>query len=390
MTPLPLGGAAGLDDPLAAPSAAMNAAVRRDRRWGSRRLALGLSPIPRAGLALLLAGAALGPRGLGVLSESVLGALDPVVSMAFAALGVLAGLEIAVRPPREGRLLAAASLESAVTILMVGAGMATLYWLSSLPKPTAWLLALMLGICAAPSSTAADAPADPRRALATRVGELDDVLPLLLAGLAAAFTMPGAFPQIIWLIGQGILISAAIAIAVWLLITRTSSESEQRVFVIGALLLVGGAATHLALSALFLGLIAGVVWRIADGPAFDDVVRDMRYLQHPLMVLLLVVAGAKLQTSMDLAGLVAAYVVLRIAGKLLGAWLAGRAVMRELPRDLGLALSSPGVVGVAIALEMLLARGASDTSAMLFTIVVLGFLGSEVLSVLIVRREGRT
>ena len=41
----------------------------------------------------------------------------------------------------------------------------------------------------------------------------------------------------------------------------------------------------------------------------------MRYLQHPLTVLLLIVAGSRVTFSADVAGLVLAYVVLRTGGE---------------------------------------------------------------------------
>ena len=46
-------------------------------------------------------------------------------------------------------------------------------------------------------------------------------------------------------------------------LTRASSETEERVFAVSALLLVGGVAAALSLSALFGGLVAGVFWRYA-------------------------------------------------------------------------------------------------------------------------------
>ena len=84
-----------------------------------------------------------------------------------------------------------------------------------------------------------------------------------------------------------------IAVAAWLLVAQTSSDSEQRVFAIGALLLLGGTAAHLSLSALFVGFLAGVFWKATGRPALETLARDMRYLQHPLTVLLLIVAGSR-------------------------------------------------------------------------------------------------
>jgi hypothetical protein len=114
----------------------------------------------------------------------------------------------------------------------------------------------------------------------------------------------------------------------------------------------------------------------------------MRYLQHPLVVLLLVVAGSRLEISIDRVGLVVAYVVVRLAAKRVGGWLAARAVPHGPFVDPGFSLSSPGVVGIAIALNVLQANGGSAASKTLFGVVVVGSLGAELLSLLISRREG--
>jgi hypothetical protein len=374
-------------DPLDAYAAGTTA--QPGRRWPSRRLALGLSPTPRPGLVLLLVGLALGPQGLGVLSASVLTSLDPAVSAALAALGVLVGLHIQVRPHRELRLVAAASIEAGATILIVSGGVVILHALSAATEPALGLLALMLGICAAPSSTAVEDSGEPHHAVAARIGDLDDVLPIVAGVLAVAWTRSGTALSVTGLIVQGGLIALAIAAAAALLTAQTPSASEQRVFSIGALLLLGGAAAHLGLSALCVGLLAGLFWNTTRLAGRDPIARDIQSLQHPLVFLLLLVAGARLELSLALFGLVAAYMVFRIVGKMTGAWLAGRAAP-DLPHDLGLSLSAPGVVAIAIALDLLQAQQGSETSVRLFAIVIAGSLGSELLSWLASRRFGWT
>src|SRR5690242_6759474 len=130
---------AGADDPLDVRLEAVRPGNDRVRRWPLRRLALGLSPTPSAALLLLLVGLALGGNGLGVLSESALTALDPALWAALAALGVLVGLELRLGRKYEARLLAAASVESGVGILIVGTGVALVYFQSLTPTPTPWL-----------------------------------------------------------------------------------------------------------------------------------------------------------------------------------------------------------------------------------------------------------
>ena len=75
----------------------------------------------------------------------------------------------------------------------------------------------------------------------------------LLGGVAIGFSRE-ASPVALFLITLAIAgIAIIVAFAGWLLVGQTDSEREQQVFVVGALLLVGGAAAYLSLSALFVG-----------------------------------------------------------------------------------------------------------------------------------------
>lgn len=351
------------------------------------RIALGLSPTPRPGLVLLPLGMALGPAGLNLLSPSILSYLDPAVSVALAALGVFAGLGLDFRRPREGVLLTAASLEASVTIVIVGAGVLVSHsWFAVSGPPL--LLALMFGISAAVSSTASGDSPDQPLSLATRVGDLDDVLPILLSGLVLASMSQGFSAAALWLAAQTGLIALVIALAGWLLVAQASAVSEQHVFVAGTLLLLGGTAAYLSMSALWVGLLGGIFWSLAGGPARDSIERDMRYLQHPLIVLLLLVAGAQLQPSAGVLGLVAVYVLCRSAGKIAGGWLVSRAVVRGVPSDFGRRLIAPGVIAVAFAVSVLQAGADSEAAKMLLAVAAIGSLASELLSVMAYPQRG--
>jgi hypothetical protein len=115
------------------------------------------------------------------------------VWVALTALGVFVGLDLKVRRPREDRLLVAASLEAGATILVVAGGVLLVHALSpssSLANP--WLFAVMLGLCASSSSTPAEVSTEARQSAALRIGDLDDVLPIVLGALALARERPGS------------------------------------------------------------------------------------------------------------------------------------------------------------------------------------------------------
>lgn len=361
---------------------------RRSPRWGRRRLALGLSPTPGPGLALLLVGVTLGPAGLGVLSTVTLDALDPLASMALAALGILVGLDVRFGGLHEWRLLRAGSLEAAVTIGVVAVG--AMVAASAAPGvfAQAWLVSTMLGICAASSSTVADL--DDLQTHSNRVNDLDDILPIVLTGGVAVWLRAPAFGGLAWLLTQAVLMVGLLAMATLLLVRQASAEGEQRVFTIGAVLLLGGMAASLSLSALAGGLVAGVCWNLAGGAGRDHIVRDLRALQHPLTVPLLVLAGARLVPSMAMLALLLLYVALRAAGRLLGYGLSRRVAFgRAAPATSVWRLTSPGVVGIAIALEF--ARtGDQDLGVLVLSVIVAGALAFDLLSWLLSREALRT
>ena len=354
-----------------------------NRPWTfDRRLALGLLPTPVLGLLVLLVGVALGPHGLSLLTPSVLSYLDPAVSVALAALGVLVGLGLDIRRPRERRLLAAASLEGGFTMLLVGAGVLFILSRWSAPADLApWLLALMLGICASTSATTVTEASDPSRAPDARLGDLDDVLPIVIGGLALAWMREGSLGAAASLAMQASVVALLLALAAWLLVTRASSDSERRVFILGSLLLLGGAAEYLSLSALLAGFVGGTFWSRVGGSGCDHIRRDVYRLQHPLVVLLLVIAGARVGFTPIVFGLAMLYLVFRITGKVVGGLLVRRMIPSDLPSPVGLGLMSPGIVGIAFALNVL--EAGPDGADLVLAVAVAGSVGSELLSVLI-------
>jgi hypothetical protein len=347
-------------------------------RWRSRlQLAQGLAPTPRPWFLLLLTGVALGPYGLGILSDKVLSVLDPAVSAALATLGAFIGMEMDVRRFRPGSLLAAGNVEAVVTLLTVAAGMLAVDALLDSPLVIPWLLAVLLGLCAASSATQPPSPDKD----ATALGGSHDVIPIVL-GLPALAAMRAQTPAEIATLTFGfLLVILAVAVACWLLVSKTSSVTEERVFAIGGLLLLGGAAAYLSSSALFAGFAAGVLWRAAGTDVRDRIAQDLGYLQRPVVGLLLLVAGAKLNVSLALIGFIAFYVLCRIAGKLAGRLLARRLASHRQPDEPS--PLSPGIVGLAFALNVVQVRGHDDIASTLFTIVVVGSFAVDLASLLI-------
>ena len=373
--------------------------ITPDAQTGEVALDPGLGPVPpprplpwhaRFGLSwstgaipvvlMLLLGAALGPAGIAVLTPTVLGVIDPIIPVAVAALGILAGLEF-TRPaaPKRWELLGKASLESLLTGVVVAVGI----WLILPVSPNfqasdMWMVAVVAGLCASMSASLPEVDPHRLRSAATRMRDLDVLLPAIIGALVLA-----SFQSLSPLASLGLALQAAIlalliSATAWLLLTDTSPTTEQRVFSVAALLLVGGIADYLSLSALAGGLLAGLFWGRVGGVARDCIERDVGYLRHPLVVLMLITAGAKTVVTSWVLLLAIAYLLLRIVAKLAGGWLVRRVPGLALRTGVGVSLLPPGVFGIAFALD----AGAmmESSAAAVLSATVLGSIGSQLIA----------
>jgi hypothetical protein len=296
------------------------------------------------------------------------------------------GLSLADRDQSDHRLLSAAFLGAAVATATVSGGIATLVLAGTplLGRPV-WTLTAAVGICAASSLTLPTGNPHESRTATTRIVEFGALLPIVVGGLFLGWLREGSSLESIVLVAAATGVTLAVAIATSLLLTQAPSQTEERVLGIAALLLVGGVAGALSLSALFGGLVAGVFWRYAAGYSRETITRDVLFVQHPLLVLVLLVAGARTDVSATSLGLGAAYLVSRIVGQLAGGSVASRIIGTDRSCDLGFHLLSPGVFGVAFALSATGAVG-NDATTLLSTVVV-GTIGSEFVARLVQPRR---
>lgn len=305
-------------------------------------------------LSLIALGAALGPSGLGVLTPQLLALVDPAVPVGLAALGVLAGLEL--RPPARTELGGAAitaSLDLAVAAA-VAAAAALLAAALGVDRASLWAVAAVTGICALAASSSSAA------------------LPILLGGLALAWMRDDA-PVAMWTVANAVGVAAGCAVVGWLMLRRPSSDNEQRAVALAILLLIGGAADYLAVSALLGGLAAGVCWRMMARAARESVLRDVTYLRHPVLAVLLLTAGAHIQVTTVAIGLGIGYAAAAAVVPRLGALI-------ESTRAAG-----SNILAVAFALSAF--RVAGPEMALPFAAVVVGTALSQVVALSLGRRE---
>ncbi len=348
------------------------------------RSALGFAPSLTPAVVFLPLGAVLGPYVLGWLSPRLLNRLDIAVTIALATLGALVGIALGREIGTVRRLLVAATLESLTTTAAVAGATAYFVWSVGLPveAPLA-AFAIAVGLCASVSSaTSAHPDSEAVAAVATRIADLDDVLPIVLAVAAFAILPSSSRQSAAVLMLAPVLIGLAVGLMGWLLFERAESGPERVVFVLGTLAVAGGAAAYLGVSPLGVGLVAGLVWTLAPGRADRIVKNDMSRVQHPLVVLLLVTAGASASLSSAVAFLLAPYILFRLAGKIAGAWISARIVDVRSP-DLAAYLMSPGVLAVAFALNFrqMLPAGAGE---LLLSTVAVGTAAFELFALAVV------
>ena len=389
-----LGAANAADAAAVARATAAAEALRARDHWArrlTRRLrrhaAFGLAPALAPALLFVPLGFLLGPSGLNLLPAHALQHLDPVISVGVAALGVFVGLALGRRPHWDTRLFVAASMEAIVTVLVVLAAILTLLraWQMPMTVPTV-AIALALGVAASASSAPSGGRPGSAHALASRIADLDDVIPIAVGALAIALITHDGFWTALGLAALTMLLGLAVGVIGWLLIERAHSIAERGVFVVGSLALAGGASAYLSLSPLLAGLAAGMFWNWSPGRADAIVRRDLQKFQHPLVVLMLLAAGASLQFSLAALWLFAPFVVFRLAGKLAGGWIASRFTPSLAPGDLGAYLITPGLLGIAFALNMHQHLPPADGLAVL-TAVVIGTLASEGVALLVTPAE---
>jgi hypothetical protein len=369
-------GTPSFEDPLVplppdAPAATSSHGWRRLLEWSGTS-----APVA----ALLLAGIALGPNGIALLSSETLALLAPAVPVAVGALGVLLGLSVAVGKADDGRIVLPACLDAVGALVVVGAGLAVLA-LAQSGSVTRPLLVLIAGAgaCAASSLTLPTGnPLEPRPG-AVRIVELGTLVAVLLGGGILAWFESGTVLAAAGAMAAASGLVCAMALAVWLLLTVASTATEERVLAVSALLLVGGLSDALSTSALLGGLVAAMLWRFAGrGPA-ESIGRDVLFVQHPLLAGLLLTAGASAEVSRQSLAWGAAYVALRVAARLAGSLVAQRVRGGvDTPADLVRHLLPPGVFGVAFAWHAAGVLG--PDGAMLLGTVVVGTIGSEVVA----------
>lgn len=350
-------------------------------RWLWQRHALGLASSPVPAFAALLAGLLIGPRGLGILTPEILRAVEPVMAAATVALGVLIGLDLGgARSEGEWRLAVGAAIEGSVTLLCVAAAFTVVAQVAGWEWLATPYLALLLGVAAAASSVrtrGSDGSSN-----VARLGDLDDLIPVLVGAGVLLYVGGESIRDRAELLGLTVGLTATVAVAGALLVASSSTEGERRVYTAGSVLLLAGLAAALSASTLFVGALAAAAWNRFIESARDSIARDAAYLQHPLVVFVLVIAGAEAAATTPVIALGAMFALVRLAGKAAGGALAAPLVPGA-GRWFGLSYLPPGVAGLAAVLMVVYTARIGTPTDVVVGIAVWGAIVSDLLAMLV-------
>lgn len=319
-------------------------------------------PLPRVTL-LVLFGVAIGSSGLDLLPSNAETWYPLVSDVALLMVGFLLGGKLSRQTMREigGLVLSISALEvlGAVVVVLVG-----LLLLGVDP-----VIALMLaGIAPASAPAAVNNVVEELRAKGKMTDTLlgvvaiDDawgliVFSLLLASAQALAGGGGFGVEALWHgaheLGVAVLIGAAVGIPAAYLTGRLNPGEPTQAEALGVVLLSGGLAIWFGASFLLTAMIVGaIVVNLATH--HDRPFHEIEHIEWPFMVLFFVLAGASLHVEelTAIGGVGIAYIILRAAGLIVGAFAGGAlaGAPRPMRRWLGLAIMPQAGVALGMAL----------------------------------------
>lgn len=342
----------------------LGAALMRQRRFP-----LIVQVFHGSGVAFFGVGFVLGPHGAGLLSLPILDALDTVINLGLGWIGFLFGLQLRFYDLRKvpGRHYLAALVQALIAYGVVAFG---LYLLLRALAPSelgaSGVLATVFGLAAIAATSTPTIPALVCQDMGAR-GPLGPVLQLvtsfdalpavLTLGVASCFEHPvlavgmlGGFLSLGIALGVGLLVGALFH----LLTLVRYNDDQLLVLILGAVVFTAGAAHYLELSPLLVSLVAGsAVANLAQER--HRTLRVFLSAEKPIYLLMLALAGALwAPTSLALLALAAAFVLLRIVGKLTGGLLVGPVAGIRVQGRWGMGLGLLGHGGMAVALAVCL------------------------------------
>jgi len=288
--------------------------------------------LPRVTL-LILCGLAAGPAGLDLLPRSLTDLYETLAVLALSMVAFLLGGKLSrVHLENSGRAVTLVSVSAVLwTAFIVFGGL----WLLGYP------LALALVLAALATATDPAATSDvirqyrakgPFSAILSGVVAVDDIWGVLVFAvcLMAAQAVvggdgTGALLHAAWEIGGSILLGVVVGLPAGYLSGRLQPGDPTLAEALGIVFLTAGLALWLDLSFLLSGIACGAMV-VNTGRHHNRPFHEIEHIEWPFMIFFFVLAGASLEPGLllKLGLLGAAYILLRLAGRLVGGWFGGR------------------------------------------------------------------
>jgi Kef-type K+ transport system membrane component KefB len=381
-------------------------------RWSFTRVRLPLMRVPLylTGTEYILVGVVLGPHLLGLLDAAAVRGLQPLLSLALGWIGLLFGVQLErarIRLfPRQH--LAVAVIQGLVTLGCCFVGLLWLVPRCGVGGGAVEVVALALAAVAVPTAQSSLALIQRQRVgrpppvleLLRYVAGVDGVVGLVAMGclfcLGHTRSIIGLERMFFWqCLLLSLVLGGATGVLLHLLTRLRCTQQELLLFIIGVVVFAGGAADYLGLSPLFVTLLGGLLVANVRGEK-TRIMRALAVLERPIYLVVVLVAGAQLVPVEPLSGaaaLAGGYLVLRVAGKAIGGWLAVRLWPGpvRLPGRIGLGLLSQGGLAAAMTVEFHRGHvgGAGDVVlAVVLVAIVVNELVSPALASVGLGREG--
>ncbi|HKL65599.1 MAG TPA: cation:proton antiporter [Roseovarius sp.] len=334
--------------------------------------------LPRVTL-LLICGIAVGGAGLDLIPADLRALYDVLSVSALTMVAFLLGNALkgdTLR--RHGRAILSVSIMVVLaTVALVAGGL----WLMGVPAP----VALLLGAIATATDPAATQDAlrqsgvrGPFPDLVRGIVAVDDawgVLAFALAVVVAGGIAGGIdlahLGHALWEIGGALALGVLIGLPAAHLTGRLAPGEPQLTEALGVVFLTAGLAQVAEVSFLLAGMAAGAV--IANRAHHHErAFHEIEHIQWPFMILFFVLAGASLDAGRVAGvGMVgAAYVALRIGGRLAGGWIGGTLAGAPVAHRPWYGVALLPQAGVAVGMALIAAREFPDHADLILGLTV--------------------
>ncbi len=364
---------------------------------------LQITSVVTAGLPFVILGALAHTRTVGILSDSVLWELRPLLALGLGWIGFTAGFRVdpklteSIVPGTEAVSLFTASIPF---ISIVATCALLLVFVEHSPANATFLRdAVMLGTAGAMTAYTAPSMLSGSRPVGFRLDRVASIVTLeQLAGFVGLLVVAAYFrpqdsyvawrlPGTAWLfitLGMGTMIGALI----WGVLSNIKAGPEFMVLVLGSICFTAGMASFVRLSPLVVCFMAGLILVNLPGTYKDQLREVLEHMERPVYLLFLLVAGSLWEVTRWQGW---ALMLMFIPARLFGKWLAVKLSRNKIPGGLSAAERRSLVFSPMGALSIAIVVNAQDlyfgaTVSWMVTAVIGGAILTEVIVQLASRR----